>query len=229
MLVGVPVWPHLARCLHSHVRICVYHSPVRGCCGLQEHYVEVTAVGYSCVLFSLIVVTTSMSKEYCPLPGVPKACLPTWKIPLPFFGSDVTLPFNASPFLLLVAMHYLVPKASFVGHLAGIVMGFPLLWGGMNWCSLPMLARLCAVAIVLRARVLKDTPFRLGPGATASAWQGVSPGHVLGAASAPVSPGRGGGRSKRLLALAVLWTAVVLLRTMSLTWCVLRISNGLTR
>lgn len=178
---------------------------------------ETSAVGYSCVLFALIVVSTSKATEYCPLPGLKKVCLPTWQVPLPFLGSGVVLPFNISPFLLLVAMHYLVPKASFVGHLSGIVLGFPLLWGALNWCSPQMLVRLCAAAVLLRARWFRDAP---RAGATASSWQTSTFGHVL---SAPVSPGGGGrwaNRSKRFLCIAVLMTVVAACRITTLSWCV---------
>lgn len=51
---------------------------------------------------------------------------------------------------MLLAMHYIVPKASFVGHLSGILVGYPLAWGLLAWLGLEALARLSVVASIIR-------------------------------------------------------------------------------
>ena len=116
---------------------------------VQENYVNTIGVGYSCVLFALMVVSTTKTTEYCPLPGLKQLCFPTWKVPLPFAG-DTKLPFSLAPFAMLLAMHYLVPKASFVGHFSGIVMGYPLAWNLLDWCGLEILVRVLIVAFMAR-------------------------------------------------------------------------------
>ena len=186
-------------------------------------------MGYSCVLFALVVVSTSKTREYCPLPGLKRVCLPTWQLPVPFLA-DTTLPFNAAPFLLLVAMHYLVPRASFVGHLSGIVMGYPLVWGGLNWCSPQALARLCVAAVLFRAWAFAGAG---GPGGVASPgrgsssggvvsggghWSTATTGHVLASPSSPPPPG--GDRSRRLLVIVLLMAVVTVARLMASSWYV---------
>ncbi len=59
--------------IHHHTVSCV-----------QEHYIQTIGVGYSCVLFAWIVVSTSKAESYCPLPGLQSVCIPTWQVPLPF-------------------------------------------------------------------------------------------------------------------------------------------------
>lgn len=80
--------------------------------------------------------------RYCPVPLAPSLCFETtymlrW------------LPFNGGPFALLVMMKVVVPRSSFQGHLCGLLLGFPLAWGAMDWVSPPVLAR----ASVARGRV----------------------------------------------------------------------------
>ncbi len=206
-----------------------------GCCSVtacQERYIETIGVGYSCVLFALIVVATAKQTKYCPLPGLRKVCLPTWQVPLPFL--DTTVPFSIAPFLLLVAMHYIVPKASFVGHLSGIVLGYPLVWGVLDWCSPELLARLCVVAVLLRARWFPDgNPrasaasggvqgvHRLGGGA----WAHASPGAAAtpGSAASPAAPLSPSARpwsskSRPLLAALVLFVVAAVMRWPAVSW-----------
>ena len=76
--------------------------------------------------------------EYCPLFFLPSLCFPTWSIPIPF--TDITgLPVNLGPFLLLIVTKLILPQSSLTGHLAGIVIGFPLAWGMLDWITPPVL------------------------------------------------------------------------------------------
>jgi membrane associated rhomboid family serine protease len=176
----------------------------------KEQYITVCGVGYSCVLFAWLVVSTSKSPKYCPLPGLQKLCLPTWQIPVP--ASGFKLPFSAAPFVLLLAMHYLVPKASFVGHLAGIVVGYPLSWGGLSWCGPEALVRVFVVVVMLRELCFGTDRRIVTLGSSASAPDA----HT--AADVPL-PLHDGGRSKLLLAAAATNLILTCVQLSSLSWC----------
>ena len=75
-------------------------------------------------------------QEFCPLFFLPSLCFPTWRLPLPL---PVTLPVNLGPFLLLLVTKLILPQSSLTGHLAGIIAGFPLAWGMLNWLTPPLL------------------------------------------------------------------------------------------
>lgn len=108
------------------------------------------AVGYSAVLFAWLVVATSQRESYCPVPMAPGLCLPTWRVPVPFSGG-ITIPVNLAPFLSLAFIQLFIRRASFVGHLAGILAGYPLSWGALSWMSLPMLTHLVLLLGALHA------------------------------------------------------------------------------
>jgi membrane associated rhomboid family serine protease len=93
--------------------------------GYYERYVRPSmALGYSCVLFSWLVYSANQQSSYCPIPIFPSVfgnlCLPTWRL-----GS---LPVNLAPFLLLGLVQLVVPRASFLGHFSGIVVGYMISW-----------------------------------------------------------------------------------------------------
>ena len=99
----------------------------------HERYERVTAVGYSCVVFGWMTVLSVRQ--------------PTSSISLLGY---VRLPVNLAPFGSLIFTSVVVPQASFVGHLAGIVAGYAVAWGAfawMNWWWTGALALATATAI----------------------------------------------------------------------------------
>ncbi|GJV17532.1 rhomboid-like protein 13 [Tanacetum coccineum] len=83
-----------------------------------EYFRRVTAVGYSCVVFGWMTILSV--KE------------PSSKLNL--FGF-LSLPISFAPFESLIFTSIIVPQASFLGHLSGIIVGYSIAWGlihGMN-------------------------------------------------------------------------------------------------
>ncbi|KAL7540409.1 hypothetical protein ACHAXR_010086 [Thalassiosira sp. AJA248-18] len=91
----------------------------------QQRLRETSSVGYSAVLFAWMVVSTMERKQpTCPIPFLNDVCFSTYSVPgLPF------LKFNISPIVSLFMAQFIMPRVSFMGHLAGIVCGFFLHWG----------------------------------------------------------------------------------------------------
>jgi membrane associated rhomboid family serine protease len=79
-------------------------------------------VGYSGVLFAWMVVASLEQPTTCPLVFLPKMCFAT-------VSYGPLLRFNWAPIVQLLVLQILLPRASFTGHLAGIVAGFLLHWG----------------------------------------------------------------------------------------------------
>jgi hypothetical protein len=70
-------------------------------------------------------------------------------IPIPFTPSG--LPVNLGPFLLLVVTKLILPKSSFVGHLSGIVIGYPLAWNVLDFLTPPVfLSIICLLYLYSR-------------------------------------------------------------------------------
>ncbi|KAJ6859974.1 hypothetical protein NC651_036333 [Populus alba x Populus x berolinensis] len=83
-----------------------------------EYFRRVTAVGYSCVVFGWMTILSVKQ--------------PSSKLDL--FGF-LSLPISFAPFESLIFTSIIVPQASFLGHLSGIVVGYAIAWGlihGMN-------------------------------------------------------------------------------------------------
>ncbi|GAB2220057.1 hypothetical protein Droror1_Dr00007700 [Drosera rotundifolia] len=83
-----------------------------------EYFRRVTAVGYSCVVFGWMTVLSVKR--------------PSMRMNV--FGV-LSLPISFAPFESLIFTSIIVPQASFVGHLAGILVGYAISWGlvhGMN-------------------------------------------------------------------------------------------------
>eukprot|EP00850_Spirogloea_muscicola_P010559 SM000062S19945 [mRNA] locus=s62:652738:654623:+ [translate_table: standard] len=78
---------------------------------LSDHYRRVVAVGYSCVVFGWMTVLAVKQ--------------PSSRLDL--FGL-FSLPINLAPFESLVLTSIVVPQASFMGHLAGILVGYAVAW-----------------------------------------------------------------------------------------------------
>lgn len=99
-----------------------------------EYFRRVTAVGYSCVVFGWMTIL-----------AVKK---PSTKLDL--FGV-LSLPISFAPFESLIFTSIIVPQASFIGHLSGIIVGYSIGWGliqGMdNYWAVTMLGWIILVFI----------------------------------------------------------------------------------
>lgn len=111
------------------------------------HLIQQQAVGYSCVLFAWMVAASVRMSEFCPIFFMPSFCFPTWFVSIPglaMMSSSSSfpkgLPINFGPFLLLIATKLILPQSSLTGHLSGIIAGFPLAWGLLNWLTPPIAA-----------------------------------------------------------------------------------------
>ncbi|CAN0870841.1 RHOMBOID-like protein 13 [Linum grandiflorum] len=83
-----------------------------------EYFRRVTGVGYSCVVFGWMTILSVKQ--------------PSAKLNL--FGL-LSLPISFAPFESLIFTSIIVPQASFLGHLSGIIVGYAIAWGlirGMN-------------------------------------------------------------------------------------------------
>jgi membrane associated rhomboid family serine protease len=80
-------------------------------------------VGYSGVLFAWMVVASLEQQSTCPVIFMPDLCFKTY---------DMNgFKWSWSPIVQLIVMQVLLPRVSFIGHLAGILAGFLLHWGVM--------------------------------------------------------------------------------------------------
>ncbi|KAG9444639.1 hypothetical protein H6P81_015979 [Aristolochia fimbriata] len=94
----------------------IYHILIRKL--KIEYFQRVTAVGYSCVVFGWMTILSVKQ--------------PSSKLDL--FGF-LSLPISFAPFESLIFTSIIVPQASFIGHLSGIIVGYSIAWGlihGMN-------------------------------------------------------------------------------------------------
>ncbi|OVA08763.1 Peptidase S54 [Macleaya cordata] len=99
-----------------------------------DYFRRVTAVGYSCVVFGWMTILAVKQ--------------PSSKLNL--FGL-LSLPISFAPFESLIFTSIMVPQASFLGHLSGIIVGYSIAWGlihGMNnYWALSMLGWIVCVFI----------------------------------------------------------------------------------
>lgn len=100
-----------------------------------DYFRRVTAVGYSCVVFgwmTILAVKQPSSK-------------------LNIFGF-LSLPISFAPFESLIFTSIIVPQASFLGHLSGIIVGYSVAWGlihGMNnYWAVSMLGWIVLVFVI---------------------------------------------------------------------------------
>ncbi|XP_019707682.2 RHOMBOID-like protein 13 [Elaeis guineensis] len=100
-----------------------------------EYFRRVTAVGYSCVVFGWMTILAVKQ--------------PSSKLNL--FGF-LSLPISFAPFESLIFTSIIVPQASFIGHLSGIVVGYSIAWGlihGMsNYWAISMLGWIILVFLL---------------------------------------------------------------------------------
>jgi hypothetical protein len=97
------------------------------------------AVGLSGVIFSLVVVDSHLS------PAQSRSLFGVVQVPTRYY-----------PLALLALLQLLLPSASLLGHLSGVLVGYAYAWGWLNWAVLPpsvvgLLERArCAASLVAR-------------------------------------------------------------------------------
>ena len=124
-------------CLIVHyVMVYKYH---------REEFLYQQAVGFSCVLFAWMVAASVRMNEFCPVFFLPSLCFQTYSIPNPFGWS---LPVNGGPILILIATKLIIPRSSFIGHLSGIIIGYPVAWNALDWLSPPLFLSLIALGFI---------------------------------------------------------------------------------
>ena len=52
--------------------------------------------------------------------------------------------------VLLIATKFLLPRTSFIGHLSGIIIGYPLAWKALNWLTPPVSYSIFAMWVISR-------------------------------------------------------------------------------
>lgn len=102
---------------------------------------------FSIVLFAWMVVSSVYRDEFCPIFFLPSLCIPTWNFAVPFLPS-LHFPINLGPFVILLVTKLIIPRSSFLGHLSGIIIGYPLAWGLCNWLSPPVMTAICICALI---------------------------------------------------------------------------------
>ncbi|KAF2323803.1 hypothetical protein GH714_037119 [Hevea brasiliensis] len=102
-----------------------------------DYFRRVTAVGYSCVVFGWMTILSVKQ--------------PSSKLDL--FGF-LSLPISFAPFESLIFTSIIVPQASFLGHLSGIIVGYATAWGlihGMNnFWAISMLGWIVVIFVSLK-------------------------------------------------------------------------------
>ncbi len=111
-----------------------------------------TAVGYSCVLFAWMVAASVRMQKFCPIFLVPSLCFSTWHLPVPL--TELSLPVNIGPILLLFLTKLIIPRSSFTGHLSGIIIGYPLAWNMLNGFTPPLFFSLLIVLLLFHNQSL---------------------------------------------------------------------------
>mmetsp|Transcript_28965 Transcript_28965/g.79457 ORF Transcript_28965/g.79457 Transcript_28965/m.79457 type:complete len:1311 (-) Transcript_28965:1489-5421(-) len=90
-------------------------------------------VGYSGVLFALSVISTlhqPTGVQTCPIPFLEQACFSNMKL-------AGVVPFSWSPLIQLVVAQVLLPRVSWTGHLAGVIVGYAYMWGMIPLLAFP--------------------------------------------------------------------------------------------
>ncbi|GKY90438.1 hypothetical protein MPSEU_000017600 [Mayamaea pseudoterrestris] len=78
-------------------------------------------VGYSGVLFAWMVVAALNQSATCPIPFLPQLCFRTYVV--------AGMVFSFAPLVQLAVAQLILPRVSFSGHLAGLLVGYVLHWG----------------------------------------------------------------------------------------------------
>jgi membrane associated rhomboid family serine protease len=116
----------------------------------RTDYATQLSVGYSCVLFAWMVALSVRLPEFCPIMFFPSFCLKTYHLSIPYLlPESFTIPFNWGPFLLLIFTQIILTRASFIGHLSGILIGYPLAWNLLDFLHPLHLAILLIIAYIV--------------------------------------------------------------------------------
>lgn len=109
----------------------------------QPRFASSSAVGYSGVIFGWMTILQLYN--------------PSFAIPLPL---GLNLPIAVAPFVSLFITQLIVPQASFLGHLAGIIAGYPIALGWLDsfsgywfYSSLLYVAAIMLVSLKANANV----------------------------------------------------------------------------
>lgn len=119
------------------VTMGIYHIWVKY--GNIREYETTYAVGYSGVIFGLMTVGHVAAKQS----------------KISFFG--LSIPLSLAPFGSLLLTQILVPNASFVGHLSGIIAGYMYSWGFFSWFGNDFFAFALFWSVVLLVWSVKTT------------------------------------------------------------------------
>ena len=141
-----PVWGSVA---FAYLNITLIVLTIAICIGMVHFLIKryglvdmgsQEAVGYSCVLFAWMVASSLRIKSYCPIFLMPTLCFNTIYVPVSLPGlRSASVPINFGPFALLLFTKFIIPRSSLMGHLSGIVIGYPLAWGLLDWITPPQL------------------------------------------------------------------------------------------
>lgn len=138
--------------------ICVLFSHIMIYKFNRADQINAQAVGFSCVLFAWMVAASVRMKQYCPIFLLPSLCFTTYYIPNPLafysIGPLLGFPVNIGPIILLVITKVIIPRSSFLGHLSGIIIGYPLAWNSLNWLTPPIAFSLIAIIIVYKDKLI---------------------------------------------------------------------------
>lgn len=125
----------------------------------QSGLAESLSIGYSGVLFAWMVAVSVRMNKYCPIFLFPSFCVDTFHIPLPNLLSQdpsqltFSVPVNLGPFALLLFTKLIIARSSFLGHLSGILIGYPLAWNLLNWLTPPVLVCMLASAYMWKEKL----------------------------------------------------------------------------
>ena len=111
------------------------------------------SIGFSCVLFAWMVAQSVRMNRFCPVFFMPSLCFTTYAIHLPMFSSYIPLSVNFGPFVLLVVTKFIIPRSSLLGHLSGIIIGYPLAWGMLDWLDPPLVTCILIAAAIYNQKL----------------------------------------------------------------------------
>ncbi|GAB5358263.1 hypothetical protein AAMO2058_000442700 [Amorphochlora amoebiformis] len=96
----------------------------------RPHYRHLYSLGYSCVVFGWMMIQCEYFGGH-----------------MSYFG--LVIPARLSPFLALIITSIIVPRASFIGHLSGIIIGELISRGVFDWHTLILTLTLTTLTLTL--------------------------------------------------------------------------------
>lgn len=116
----------------------------------KTEMIQQQSLGYSCVLFAWMVVFSVRLRKFCPIFLFPSLCFSTYVLKIPFTAG---LPVNFGPIVLLVFTKLILPQSSFLGHLSGIIIGYPLAWNLLNWVTPSVLIGMVFISVIFKLKL----------------------------------------------------------------------------